>query len=293
VAFSQGKFADAIEAFLAADKLWPDPSLSYNLARAYEQLNDDAGAMRYYREYLDRTPEAQDRAEVEAKIAGFAQRIAETPSRIVRLQSAPIGASAFLDNQPVGVTPIEVQTGTGFHRLRFELDGYTKRELTFTLSHDSPPLPIHATLEPDPGVASRASRQPSLFDSEPGTADASAGSTVERTPLLRHVGVAAMLSGVAAFGGAIAFEVMRSDAARTARDETEQIRFASALDTMESRQTWARVLLGVGGGLTALGITLLVLSRNRDVAPAHGSASARLSLDCAPGTCNAHLRGSF
>jgi hypothetical protein len=40
------------------NRIYPDPKLCFNVARAYEGLGNSAGALRYYREYLRRTPSA-------------------------------------------------------------------------------------------------------------------------------------------------------------------------------------------------------------------------------------------
>src|SRR3954465_5476259 len=57
-AYSAGRFKDAVDLFLAADQLAPSAPLAFNIARAYEKLADDAGALRWYRDYLRRNPDA-------------------------------------------------------------------------------------------------------------------------------------------------------------------------------------------------------------------------------------------
>jgi len=41
-AYSAGRFKDAVDLFLSADRLAPSAPLSFNIARAYEKLADDA-----------------------------------------------------------------------------------------------------------------------------------------------------------------------------------------------------------------------------------------------------------
>jgi tetratricopeptide (TPR) repeat protein len=62
------RFEDAVSAFLAADQLAPSPALSFNIARAYERLNDVSSALRWYRDYLRRAPAAENAADVQAKV---------------------------------------------------------------------------------------------------------------------------------------------------------------------------------------------------------------------------------
>ena len=60
-AYAAGHFKDAVDLFLAADQLANSATLSFNIARAYEKLHDDAGALRWYRDYLRRSPNANHR----------------------------------------------------------------------------------------------------------------------------------------------------------------------------------------------------------------------------------------
>src|SRR5258706_5923626 len=44
-------YADAVRFFLEADAIEPSAALSFNIARAYERLDDDAATLRWYRNY--------------------------------------------------------------------------------------------------------------------------------------------------------------------------------------------------------------------------------------------------
>ncbi len=67
--YREGRFELAVELLLEARSLHDDPAISYNLARAYEELARPEDAIAAYRHYLDVAPEAGDRSEVEARIA--------------------------------------------------------------------------------------------------------------------------------------------------------------------------------------------------------------------------------
>ena len=45
-AFSDGRYKDAIDFFLAANKIAPLPAFSYNIGLSYEEMGDDARALR-------------------------------------------------------------------------------------------------------------------------------------------------------------------------------------------------------------------------------------------------------
>jgi hypothetical protein len=66
--FDAGDFRGAIAEFSAADNLAPSAVNDFNIALAYERLDDAPQAVRYYRSYLDRMPSATNRAEVEAAL---------------------------------------------------------------------------------------------------------------------------------------------------------------------------------------------------------------------------------
>ena len=66
--FEAGKFRGAIAQFAAADKLAPAPVLEFNIALCYERLGERGEAVRRYRHYLTRVPDAPNRDAVEQKV---------------------------------------------------------------------------------------------------------------------------------------------------------------------------------------------------------------------------------
>src|ERR1041384_6742549 len=50
--YEAGQYQKAVQAFMEADALAPSAPLSFNIARAYERLDDPSGALRWYRDYL-------------------------------------------------------------------------------------------------------------------------------------------------------------------------------------------------------------------------------------------------
>jgi hypothetical protein len=72
--FNQSQYKAAIAEFAAADGLAPSPILEFNMALCYDRLGDDEEALRRYKLYLKRVPDATNRAEVEAKIARLEER---------------------------------------------------------------------------------------------------------------------------------------------------------------------------------------------------------------------------
>lgn len=112
----------------------------------------------------------------------------------------------------------------------------------------------------------------------------------ETTRFLRTFGFAAVGSGVAALGTAVAFELLRSQSESRARQTKQQVAFKEAFDRMESQQTIARAFAITAGVLAATGGVLLVLSTERDETP---PPSEGVALACVPGACSATYQGRF
>jgi hypothetical protein len=68
-AYSSGDYRTAITEFGAAQQLMPADLNSYNLALCYDKLGEAESAIQYYREYENRVPNTDKRAEIDASIA--------------------------------------------------------------------------------------------------------------------------------------------------------------------------------------------------------------------------------
>ncbi len=77
--FKNRRFTEAATAFEEGNKLKPHPAFLYNLALTYRALNQPAKAIEYYEGYLRDSPEATDRASVEAAIAEERRKLPEAP----------------------------------------------------------------------------------------------------------------------------------------------------------------------------------------------------------------------
>jgi tetratricopeptide (TPR) repeat protein len=117
-AYREGRFKDAIDAFLDAHREYPSPTLSFNTARAYEKMGDSAGALRFYREYLRQNAAASDKATVEARVSELEGKLQARGLQQVTILSKPEGATVILDDRPVGVTPWTGEIFRGGHRVR-------------------------------------------------------------------------------------------------------------------------------------------------------------------------------
>lgn len=287
-AYQAGHYRESIDYFLEADRVSPSAALSYNIALAYEKIDDPAAALRWYRDYLRRAPDTKDRASVETIIQSFEARLASKGVQQVTILTEPASATVLVDGKPVGVTPWTMEVPPGAHTLEIRHDGFETVKQSIDVPAD------HAT---DLQVTLQAAQQapaaaPATAPSAPASAQAPAtadqGTKTSGGSTLTTLGIVGLAAGGAALIGAGTFELLRRGTEDDAKKETTQVGYADRFDTMQSQQTAARVLLGTGVAFAAAGGILLYLglSKSSDSSPAVG-------VGCAPGGCVSTVRGRF
>ena len=292
-AYTTGHFKDAVDHFLAADRLSPSAPLSFNIARAYEKLGDDSGALRWYRDYLRRSPKAANASDVTEIIGRFEGRLAKKGVQQLTLLSTPTGATVSIDGTAVGVTPGTFDLAPGSHRVVLILRGYadTTRDIDLLPDHAQD---VSLALAPDAAPAGDTARAGALAPLEPGVS-APASTPSPAAPAKETRGGLgpwpwlALGAGGATLGAALTFELLRQGAERDAEKDATQVGYAKKLDTMQSRRTAARVLAGVGGTLVVAGGVLLAI----DLAGTKRKPAAALLVAPAPGGLHASLEGTF
>ncbi len=307
-AFAHRQYREAIEQSTEADHLLPSPANSYNIARAYEAMDDSTNALSWYRDYLQRYPRAPDRAHVLRKIALHEHRVADRGVQQVAITSTPTGARVWIDDENMGVTPWNGELKAGNHAVRLVLPGYDDASQLLAVSLEHPQkldLTLEKTTVPQPvprsfvnGPITQSS--PANLDQENAEASApssDAASYVAPKPqkhghTLRTIGIVSLAGGALGLGGALAFEVMRRNTESDARAENEQLKYAKELDSMRGQQTAARVLAAIGGTAALGGIVLIAVSassHNQESAP-----RADLSFACSSiRSCGLDLRGRY
>jgi tetratricopeptide (TPR) repeat protein len=282
-AYSAGRFKDAVDLFLAADQLSPSAPLSFNIARAYEKLADDAGALRWYRDYLRRNPDATNATTVRPLIAALAESLRKKGVQQLTVLTSPAGATVSVDDQPMGVTPWTGELSPGEHHLLLSLRGYADAERNVSLAADQP-LDTSVRLEQQAAPASVPTPVPAPASSPPAP---KASDTTSHGKKLGIVPWVTLAAGTAMLGGALTFEMLRRSAESDAKGAENQIEYQDHLQTEQSRQTTARIFLGTGGALLLAGGLMLLL--DRDTSP----HSANAGLFCLPGGCSVLAQGKF
>jgi tetratricopeptide (TPR) repeat protein len=273
--FSAGEYQKAVTAFMAADRLAPSAALSFNIALAYEKLADTSGSLRWYRDYLRRSPRAPNAATVQARVNELANKLSRGGLQQLTVISTPGGATVMIDGRAVGVTPFTGDLALGQHRLQLDLPGYREPGREIALLANAPQ---------DLNVAMDAT--PTTNPSKP-TNDAGPSALVRDGT--RRFGIAPWLvagGGVVGLGSALGFELARRSAEDAAAHAPNQVEFKAQSDQMERHQTTARVLAGVSGTLLVTGTVMLLLNERTPAAP-------RMGLNCTFTGCTASATGSF
>jgi tetratricopeptide (TPR) repeat protein len=95
-AYDIQKYTEAVEEYQKAYEIGGDPAMLYNVAQSY-RLNDQLpDALRFYRRYLQRSPNARNREDVERKIADLERTIAERRRAVAATVPAAPSASPTL-----------------------------------------------------------------------------------------------------------------------------------------------------------------------------------------------------
>jgi hypothetical protein len=278
-AYEAGRFLQAIAAFVAADQAAPRPALAFNIARAYDRLDDDALALRYYREYLRRELSPVNPEGVRTRIAELESALAARGLRQVTILSEPAGAFVSIDGQPRGPTPWTGELAPGRHDVSLLKEGYAvvKRELVLDTAHATDlriELDVPTAPAARPAVVAAAPKASSTRHASP------------RPPAFGPWPWVALGAGGATLVAAAGFELARTAAERDARAATTQIEYVDRFRAMRSRQTAARVLVGVGSAIVVGGGVLVALDLGtREGAPVTAMAG------CSGEGCNAYFRG--
>jgi tetratricopeptide (TPR) repeat protein len=288
-AYQAGRFQQAISSFLVADELAPRAALAFNIARAYEKLDDSAQALRYYRDYLRREVSPVNMEGVRARITELEALLASRGVQQLTIRSEPSGAFVSIDGQPRGPTPWTGELVPGKHEVSLIKEGFAviKRDVVLDAARA-------ADVNIELGNSQSASSQPAAAPTpktEPSVAKAPATKPTKDAPNAPRFGPWPFITlgaGGAALVTAVGFELARSSAERDAQSAPTQIAYVDRYEAMESRQTVARVFAGLGGALVVTGGVLLVLDlTSRNGAPV--TAIAR----CTNERCVGAFQGVF
>ena len=243
----EGDFAAACEKFEASFETEPSGGTALNLGRCYEKQNKLASAWAEYER-----AGSMLRAAGDTERAGFADGLAEAlEPKLSRLtiEVAPTpGVTVTLDGREIedAAFGIAAPVDPGEHRVSAEAPAHRTWQTTVVVGEEGD----HAVVQVPPLEA-----QESDMDDEEGV-----------SPLLVAGGVVAGVGGVTAIAGAILGGMVLSDVGEVDDDEAlcgaDKLCSPEGLATIEEakdRALVSNVLLGVGSGLAAAGLVMVIL----------------------------------
>jgi len=204
--FDLGLYDQAVKEYMAAYEAKPDPALLYNIAQAHKLAGHPEQAIRFYRTYLSRVPDAQNADEVRAKIAELQKAVDQQqkaqsmpPDHVKPLGSVaptPTVAAAPSPSPSASSTPaVRDVPADDAHRARTEkIAGIAVAGVGVATLAVGIGLSVKATQ--DANQLSALDRQGGVFDS---ATDASGRTLGKVGPALIGVGAAAVVVGGVVF----------------------------------------------------------------------------------------------
>lgn len=116
------QYQQALEHLMLSNRLAPNPSVAFNIGRAYEKLGNYAQAYAYYQAAADGWVGTERVAQAGAAISAIRGRLA-----LVSVVTDPPGAAVFVDRVNLGqrgTTPLTIAVSPGEHSIVVQLDGH-------------------------------------------------------------------------------------------------------------------------------------------------------------------------
>lgn len=292
--YREEHYKEALNYFIGAQNLYTNPTLTFNIARACERLQDSSCALKYYREYRRIAPNASDMSEVERSIETLERALLARGIQQVTLQSNPAGARVIVDGADKGTTPWTGELALGSHTALVKQAGFADLQVNFSIegahagdfAYNLQPAPTPADAPPPAAaVAVSPPAAAAPLDHRPPVQNQPVPERRSRVGTWTWV---ALGSGVAALGTAGALELARANREQDVRDKATQLDRFAAYDSMKDFQKAARIVLGTGLAFTTIGLTLLTLDVTHQT-----RREGALAASCTGTSCRLDFRGEW
>jgi tetratricopeptide (TPR) repeat protein len=115
--YDLGEYRDALTKFKEAYRYYEEPSFLYNIGQCHRQLGERQEAVRFFKTYLIKVPNASNRPDVEQMIARLEADLAtEEPTRHAAMpppmngEPQPGGAAAAVESKPATMPAVVAQS---------------------------------------------------------------------------------------------------------------------------------------------------------------------------------------
>lgn len=157
--YNGGDYRSAIREFSAAQQLLPADLNNYNLALCYDKLGDPDPAVQYYRAYIDKVPNTDKRAEIEASISrldaaakSVAQKKADEARKIEEAKRADDERKAYEETKRAEATRKADEA-------RAATEARKRPPMPDNGGDDAPPVGVGSTGVPSSGTVSTGDTQ--------------------------------------------------------------------------------------------------------------------------------------
>ena len=111
-AYDVQKYSEAVDEYQKAYEIGGDPAMLYNVAQSYRLADQLPDALRFYRRYLQRSPNARNREDVERKISDLEKTIEERRKAAAAAPAAPVAPPPQVVVAPPPAPPSAKDEGT-------------------------------------------------------------------------------------------------------------------------------------------------------------------------------------
>lgn len=129
-AYERGEFERALRFFTDAYDIFGHPDILYRIALTHERLGQDGPALRFYRQFLEEVPDAEERGRIENTMRVIEERLAAMASKM-RIITEPSGARVYINdiaNGVAGTTPTELPMNAAQYKVIVRYEGYESIE---------------------------------------------------------------------------------------------------------------------------------------------------------------------
>lgn len=127
-AYGSGNYPTALAQFLASNRLAPNPSVAFNIARCYARLDQYASAYRWFSIAAEGLPDKRIQAAVQDELRDITPKVV-----VYEITSEPPGATVYAERKDlgaIGTTPFRIALAPteGGRTFVFEKDGWETSE---------------------------------------------------------------------------------------------------------------------------------------------------------------------
>ncbi len=252
-AYDVGKYSDAIDEYAKVYEIGGNPAMLFNIAQAYRLNNQPGEAVRFYKRFLQRAPNAPNRADVEQKIAEMERVEEKARTSAPPPPAAPAAAVPTTPAPPATPPPAPA-------------------------APPPPPPPVAAPAPPPPPAAAAPTAEPAPFTPPPTTPAAPAPEASSSGGSGRVVAIISLT--VVGAGGLVLAGFEGLAASSNADTITSQSRagnkiFDAAVETSGRRENAIAITSAIVGGaaLITAGVLLFTGSSSSEAAPASASGT--------------------